>query len=74
MLDRLEHVGCQFLGHEPDPAARLAPVLREVVPERTHGAGGRAHQPAYRTDQGCLARTVWTQKGKDLTLADRKID
>jgi len=71
---RLEHVGMQLLGHEPDLRAALAVVAQDVVAVHQHGARGRRDDPANDADQRGLAGAVRAKQGEDLALADFQVD
>ena len=64
----------QFLRHQPDAGARLAPIALQVLSEGAQGARGGPHQTAHRADQRGLSRPVGAKQRENLTLADRQID
>jgi hypothetical protein len=71
---RLEHLGGEFLGHQPDPRARLAVLRDDVVAVGRHGARRRPHQAADDADQRRLAGPVRPQQREDLAVADLQTD
>ncbi len=71
---RLEHVGRELLGDEPDLRARRAVVLHDVVTVGEHGAARGVHDPADDAGERRLPRAVRAEEREDLTLLDREVD
>jgi hypothetical protein len=72
--DRLEHVGRQFLRHQPDLRTRLAEVPDDVVAADQHLAGRRIDETADDRDQRRLAGAVRAEKREDLAFLDLQVD
>ncbi len=70
----LEHVGRDFLRHQPDLGPCGAEVPDDVVAVGLDCAPRRIDDPADDTDQSRLAGTVGAQQGEDLAAANLEID
>ncbi len=70
----LEHVGGEFLRHEPDGRARLAIARDDVVPGHDDPAFAGIHQAADDRDERRLARAIGPEQGEDLALLDLQVD
>ena len=76
--DRRKHafeaVRGQFLRDEPDPAARLPPLVAVIAAVDQHLPSGRRHRAADDPDQRRLAGAIRTEKREDFALLDAQVD
>ena len=71
---RLEHVGRQFLRHQPDLGPGLPVARDDVVAVDRDAAARRPHDAAHDVDEGGLARAIGAEQREDLAAVDGEID
>ncbi|MCY1538328.1 hypothetical protein D9M68_738630 [compost metagenome] len=71
--DAFEGVGGDFLGHQPDLAARRAKLGHDVMAAGQHPAPGRIDDAADDADQRRLARAVRSEQGEDFAALDIQV-
>src|SRR6266581_6421714 len=71
---RLEGIGRELLGHQPNQRPRRAEILDDIVAANGHLTTARIDDPAHNADQRGLAGAIRAEQREDLAAADLQVD